>query len=197
MTGPRTGSAPVDATPGAPAGSAPVDQPPAAVNQPPARAVTINQPPAGAVTATIQLRWADTDHYGHVNNVTWLRYVEEARSRTFGFSDLPEAANPARPPVLAVLGSATFTMTAAVRLEYVGELAYHAQSILADVWLSRIGSKSIDMAFRFTDEARTTTYLLAQVTQVVCDLATRRPRPLTEDEIRALEPYRGEPLTFR
>lgn len=31
-------------------------------------------PPVGAITATIQVRWADTDHYGHVNNVTWLRY---------------------------------------------------------------------------------------------------------------------------
>jgi acyl-CoA thioester hydrolase len=185
MTAAANSSARPDATPAAPAGTAPAGAGPA------------NQPPAGAVATSIQLRWADTDHYGHVNNVTWLRYVEEARSRTFGFSDLPQAAHPDRPPVLAVLGPATFTITAAVRLEYVGELAYHAQSILADVWLSRIGSKSIDMAFRFTDEARTTTYLLAQVTQVVCDLATRRPRPLTEAEVRALTPYQGAPLTFR
>jgi acyl-CoA thioester hydrolase len=157
----------------------------------------INEPPAGAITVAIQVRWADTDQYGHVNNVTWLRYVEEARARTFGFSDQPAAANPARPPVLAVLGPDTFTMTAAARLEYAGELAYHAQSILADVWLSRIGSKSIDMAVRFTDEARTTTYVLAQVTQVVCDGATRRPRALTAAERTALQPYCGNPLTFR
>ena len=159
--------------------------------------MTATVAPAGAVTAVIQLRWADTDHYGHVNNVTWLRYVEEARSRTFGFSDLPQTANPDRPAILAALGAGTFTMTAAVRLEYVGELAYHAQSILADVWLSRIGSKSIDMAFRFTDELRAATYLLAQVTQVVCDMATRRPRSLTGAELAVLETYRGEPLTFR
>ena len=180
MTGARPGTAPPDTTPRAPGG-----------------APAVNEPPAGAVTASIQLRWADTDQYGHVNNVTWLRYVEEARARTFGFSDQPEAANPTRPPVLAVLGPDTFTMTAAVRMEYIGELAYHAQSIVADVWLSRIGSKSIDMAFRFTDEARTTTYVLAQVTQVVCDMATRRPRALTEAEREALQPYCGNPLTFR
>ena len=180
MTGARPGTAPPDTTPRAPGG-----------------APAVNEPPPGAVTATIQLRWADTDQYGHVNNVTWLRYVEEARARTFGFSDQPEAANPTRPPVLAVLGPDTFTMTAAVRMEYIGELAYHAQSIVADVWLSRIGSKSIDMAFRFTDEARTTTYVLAQVTQVVCDMATRRPRALTEAEREALQPYCGNPLTFR
>jgi acyl-CoA thioester hydrolase len=180
MTGTRPGSAPPDTTSRA-AGAPP----------------TVDAPPAGAVTTTIQLRWADTDQYGHVNNVTWLRYVEEARARTFGFSDQPEAASPAQPPVLAVLGPGTFTMTAAVRLEYVHELAYHAQSIRADVWLSRIGSKSIDMAFRFTDEARTTTYVLAQVTQVVCDVVTRRPRALTAAEREALQPYCGDPLTFR
>ncbi|MBB5112734.1 acyl-CoA thioesterase FadM [Micromonospora echinospora] len=74
------------------------------------------------LTTALHLRWADTDHYGHVNNVTWLRFV---------------------------------------------------------------------------DEARTTTYLLAQTTLVVCDLADRRPRPLTAAERDALAPYRGDPLTFR
>lgn len=157
----------------------------------------MNAPPPGALTTSIQLRWADTDRYGHVNNATWLRYVEEARSRTFGFSDLPDTADPARPPALAVLGPGTFTITAAARLEYVAELAYHGQAVLADVWLSQIGSKSIEMAFRFCDEARTTVYLLAQVTQVVCDVATRRPRALNAAELAALEPYRGHRLSFR
>ena len=53
------------------------------------------------VTVTLQLRWADTDHYGHVNNVTYLRYVEEARIRAFGLPDLPATFDPDRPPVLA------------------------------------------------------------------------------------------------
>jgi acyl-CoA thioester hydrolase len=149
------------------------------------------------VTVTLQLRWADTDHYGHVNNVTYLRYVEEARIRAFGLPDLPATFDPDRPPVLAALGASTFTMTAAARLEFTGELAYHGQSILADVWLSRIGAKSLDLSCRLTDEARTHTYLLAQTTLVVCDLATRRPRELTSSDLDALAPYRGEPLTFR
>jgi acyl-CoA thioester hydrolase len=150
-----------------------------------------------ALTVAVQLRWADTDHYGHVNNVTWLRYVEEARIRAFGLPDLPGTFDPARPPVLALLGSQTFTMTAAARLEFTGELAYHGQSILADVWLSRTGSRSLDLSFQFLDEARTRTYLLAESTLVVCDLATRRPRALTDTELEALRPYHGEPITFR
>jgi acyl-CoA thioester hydrolase len=149
------------------------------------------------LTVAVQLRWADTDHYGHINNVTWLRYVEEARIRAFGLPDLPGTFDPQQPPVLAILGTATFTMTAAARLEFTGELAYHGQAILADVWLSRTGSSSLDLSFRFLDEARSSTYLLAQTTLVVCDLATRRPRALTPSELEALAPYRDEPITFR
>jgi acyl-CoA thioester hydrolase len=149
------------------------------------------------LTVAVQLRWADTDHYGHVNNVTWLRYVEEARIRAFGLPDLPATFDPQRRPALAVLGTETFTMTAAARLEFTGELAYQGQSILADGWVSRIGSASLDLSFRFLDEARTRTYLLAQTTLVICDLATRRPRALTATELDALQPLRGAPLTFR
>ena len=149
------------------------------------------------LTVAVQLRWADTDHYGHVNNVTWLRYVEEARIRTFGLPDLPGTFDRARPPALAVLGTGTFTMTAAARLEFTAELPYHGQSILAEVWLSRIGSRSLDLSFRFVDEIRASTCLLAQTTLVVCDRADRRPRPLTGAEREALAPYRGDPLTFR
>lgn len=29
----------------------------------------------------IQLRWGDEDAYGHINNVAFLRYLEEARVR--------------------------------------------------------------------------------------------------------------------
>jgi len=39
--------------------------------------------------------------------------------------------------------------------------------------------------------------VLAQVTQVVCDVVTRRPRALTAAEREALQPYCGDPLTFR
>ncbi|MEU6341865.1 thioesterase family protein [Streptomyces sp. NPDC046977] len=34
-------------------------------------------------TYRLPLRWADADAYGHVNNVLFLRYAEEARTRMF------------------------------------------------------------------------------------------------------------------
>lgn len=149
------------------------------------------------VTVSLQLRWADTDVYGHVNNVAYARYLEEARIRAFGLPDHPATAMPDRPPILAGLDPGTFTMTAAQRLEYVHELDYHGQSILADMWLSRIGSSSVDVSFRLYDQTGAPTYLRAQVTLVVCDVASRRPRPLSGREVHALAPYRGAPISFR
>lgn len=31
-------------------------------------------------TATIPVRWGDMDSYGHVNNILYMQYLEEARS---------------------------------------------------------------------------------------------------------------------
>src|SRR5690625_6644705 len=40
--------------------------------------------PGSFTRLLIELRWGDMDAYGHVNNVTQLRVLEEARVRAFG-----------------------------------------------------------------------------------------------------------------
>jgi len=152
---------------------------------------------AEPVTVPLELRWADTDVYGHVNNVAFAHLVEEARIRAFGLPDHPGLAAPGRPPILAALEPGTFTMTVAQRLEYRHELHYHGQSILAGMWLPRIGKSSLDIGVRLYAEAGEPTYVLAQLTLVICDVATRRPRPLSAAETAALAPYRGGPVPFR
>ena len=146
---------------------------------------------------SLELRWADTDQYGHVNNVALVRYVEEARIRTFGLPDQPQSAHPGRPPILAALGTSSFTITAAQRFEHRAELAYAAQSILAEVWLSRIGSSSFDLDCRLLDDAGEVEYLIASVTLVLLDAATRRPRALTRTESEWLTGYVGDGVAFR
>ncbi len=152
---------------------------------------------ASRLRATIQLRWADTDAYGHVNNVSYLRYIEEARIRVFGLPDQPATAAPDCPPVFGGLDPHTFTLTAAHRMEYVRQLTYSGQAVIAEVWLSRLGSSSIDVSFRFLDESLTDVYLIAQTTLVVCDLRSGRPRVLTDRELRLLSSYLGPPPEFR
>lgn len=144
----------------------------------------------------LELRWSDCDQYGHLNNVALVRLMEEARIRLFGLPDLPGAFGPQR-PALADLGTDTFTIVAGQRVEYVAELGYHGQSIAAQAWLSRLGGKSFTMDCRFTDLGGTTEYLIGSVTVVVMDLASRRPRAMTETETAELSKYVGPGVTFR
>jgi len=151
----------------------------------------------GPLSVSVQLRWADTDGYGHVNNVSYVRYIEEARIRLFGLPDRPAIAGESQPPVFTILGRDTFTITAAQRLEYVTELPYHRQSVTAHTWMSRVGSRSADMAFSIRSADGSTEYLKAVTTLVFCDLTTRRPRALTLPERQVLERHLGPAPEFR
>ena len=54
-------------------------------------------------TCVIPVRWGDMDAYGHVNNVTYMRYLEEARVQmltSMGEGDI--ASSPAAPVVITV-----------------------------------------------------------------------------------------------
>ena len=148
------------------------------------------------LTTTLDLRWADTDQYRHVNNVTAVRLAEEARIRLLGLPEKPEHFPPGAPPVLAVLGTDTFTMTVSQRFEYTAEMPYAGQSVLAEVWLSKIGSRSLTMDCRVGVGAGLT-YFIARVSVVIMDLATRTPRALTASETEHLREFQGEPLVFR
>ena len=149
-----------------------------------------------AIRVPLELRWADTDQYRHVNNVTAVRLVEEARIRALGLPEKPEHFPPGAPPVLAVLGTDTFTMTVSQRFEYTAELPFAGQAVFADVWLSKASGRAVTMECRVGDGADIL-YFRARVTVVIMDLATRRPRALTDAETAHLGAHLGEPLAFR
>ncbi|MFG6280472.1 acyl-CoA thioesterase [Microbacterium sp. 5K110] len=145
----------------------------------------------------LQVRWADTDQYGHVNNVAVARLVEEARIRLFGLPDKPAQAPPGRAPALAVLGRGTFTVTAAQRVEYTSEMPYTGGGVRAEAWLSRIGTRSLTIDCRLLSDDTALEYARARTTLVIMDIGGHRPRDLTRTEREDLAPYRAEPLAFR
>jgi acyl-CoA thioester hydrolase len=154
--------------------------------------------PAGGapLRTTLELRWADTDQYRHVNNVAAVRLAEEARIRLLGLPEKPEHFPSGATPILAMLGTGTFTMTVGQRIEYTAEMPYAGQSVVADVWLSKIGSRSLTMDARVGDGGAVV-YFIARVTVVIMDVASHTPRPLTDAETAHLTAYLGEPLGFR
>lgn len=152
---------------------------------------------SAALATPVALRWADTDEYGHVNNVALARCVEEARIRLFGLPDRPEIAGASRPrPVLAVLGAGTYTVVVGQRLQYSREVAYRGQDLVAEGWISAVGSRSITLAFRLLGEPGVE-HATAAVTVAVMDVGSRAPRPLTEVERAVLQRHVAPPPPFR
>ena len=81
------------------------------------------------------MRWADMDLLGHVNNVTYLDYVAEARERLFRDSTTGRA------PVLRH------------RVEFAAPLVFHRRPVLVDSWVTEMGASSLCLAHEVYDVA--------------------------------------------
>ncbi len=99
----------------------------------------------------VQLRWADMDAYGHVNNVQMLQLLEEARIEAFWAH--PDAADGERPTAVldAGPGARTTTLVARQEIEYVRPLSYRRAPAVIDLWLGHLGGASIDVCYEVRD----------------------------------------------
>ena len=74
-------------------------------------------------TYACPMRWSDMDQLGHVNNVTYLEYVAEARHRALAGDGVATAGAPATVP--------------RHRVEFVRPLVYRPDPVLVDTWVTR------------------------------------------------------------
>ncbi len=150
------------------------------------------------LTVPIQLRWGDQDAYGHVNNVSMLKLLEEARVRAFWASD--RAGAPTTAVIEASPGTESLTLIARQEIEYLLPLPYSNEPISIDLWLTKLGGSSIEVGYEIRSPAEADEDLLyarAATVIVFIDAATQRPRRLRDEERAAWEPYLGEPVDFR
>jgi len=101
---------------------------------------------AGAVampllaTLTMPVRWRDLDAFDHVNNASYLTYLEEARLHWFGQIGGPWSSDTAAPVV------------AAVHANYRRQLNWPAQ-LVVELYCERLGNTSLTIAYRIADAA--------------------------------------------
>ncbi|MEU3459926.1 thioesterase family protein [Streptomyces sp. NPDC006733] len=127
------------------------------------------------------LRWSDMDAFGHVNNVVFLRYLEEARI-DFMFRLAPGE------------GSASFTggsVVARHEIDYLRPLVHRHEPVTIESWVTKIGAASMTVAYEIKDEE--TVYVRASTVVVPYNLAEGRPRRISAEERSFLEEYRDEP----
>ncbi|MGW5677374.1 acyl-CoA thioesterase [Streptomyces sp. NPDC003860] len=126
------------------------------------------------------LRWSDMDAFGHVNNVVFLRYLEEARI-DFMFRLRPKD------------GSTSFSggsVVARHEIDYLLPLVHRHEPVVIESWVTRIGAASLTVAYEIKDaEGPSQVYVRASTVVVPYDLEAGRPRRITEEERTHLGRY--------
>ncbi len=156
----------------------------------------------------VQLRWADLDAYGHVNNVQMLQLLEEARIEAFWSH--PGGTDAAGRPTAVIdggPGALTTTLVARQEIEYLRPLSYRRAPVVVQLWLGHLGGASIDVCYEVhdavpgtdpgTDADGGSPYARATTTVVLVDTSTARPRRITDAERAAWSPFLEEPIVLR
>ena len=142
----------------------------------------------GPYSVDVPLRWSDMDAYGHVNNVQFLRLLEDAR--VIGFQQwFGEDRTLLSEGVLV----------ARHEIEYLAPLDFRHAPISVDMWATSVSGSSFNLAYEVRDPAGvgTTLYARAETMLVAYDFATACPRRLRPDERSVLKGESGDPVPFR
>ncbi|MGA9749243.1 MAG: thioesterase family protein [Nocardioides sp.] len=118
------------------------------------------------------VRFSDVDVYGHVNNVKYFEYYQEAR---IDFLAVMRAADE---PHLA-------TVLARIDVDYKRPILFRPEPYDVHTRVSHVGTSS----YRLDSEIRDGERLLSKATAVLVafDLNAQRSRPLTDQEREALQ----------
>jgi len=148
----------------------------------------------------IGLRWSDLDAYGHVNNASMLRLLEEARIQAFWVADHAEAAAGATTAVLdGRPGADTLTLIARQEIEYLAPIPYLRPPLDIQLWLGRLGGASLEVCYEVHSPQGSGPDVLftrASTTIVLVDATSQRPRRINALERTAWEPYLDEQIHF-
>ncbi|WP_431952284.1 acyl-CoA thioesterase [Actinacidiphila sp. bgisy167] len=130
-------------------------------------------------TYRLPLRWADADAYGHVNNVLFLRYVEEARTRMF--QEILPADEASRRQCAFVVRRST--------VDYHAPLVYREDPVDVQVRVIRGRGAILELGYEIRDADQ----LYAEVTTTMAayNLDTGTPRRLSEVEKKFIARYTG------
>ncbi|WP_053385782.1 acyl-CoA thioesterase [Leucobacter japonicus] len=146
----------------------------------------------------MELRWGDQDAYGHVNNVAFARFLEEARVRTFWLGSGRERTgmelhfrgdDPNGPKMLV----------ASQQIEYTRVLEYSERPITVELWIGKLGGSSLEVHYEIVDGAAAERSVVAKAIShiVIVDGVTLRPVRLSEVGRASVEPWMDEPLRMR
>lgn len=150
------------------------------------------------VHVDLELRWGDQDAYGHVNNVAFARYLEEARVRVFwrgtgrektGMEGHFRGDSPEGPKMLV----------ASQRIDFARVLEYGNAPITVELWIGKLGGSSLEIHYEVIDgaAAERTVVVRAITTVVIVNGRTFEPERLSDAARASVAPWMDAPLSLR
>jgi len=126
------------------------------------------------------MRWSDMDAYGHVNNVQFLTYLEEARIDMF--QELIARAQAEDGASVAGI------LVASSAIDYKAPLVHRSIPVPIEVWVTKIGGAHFDLAYEVSD-GDGLIFAQAASRMVTYDRQRRLPRRLRPHEKAFLDRY--------
>ncbi|MFL6134681.1 MAG: acyl-CoA thioesterase [Nocardioidaceae bacterium] len=131
-------------------------------------------------TYECHVRFSDVDVYGHVNNVKYFEYYQEAR-----IAFLRSLTDSEEEPSLR-------QVVARIDVDYKRPILFRPEPYLVESSVTGIGTSSYALESRIVDAdgPERTVYSTSQVKLVAYDTRSQRSRPLTDAERSRLEQAR-------
>jgi acyl-CoA thioester hydrolase len=121
------------------------------------------------------VRFSDVDVYGHVNNVKYFEYYQEARLAFL--TSLRHERGPDEPSFGLVV--------ARLDVDYKRPILFRPEPYVVESWVTRVGRSSFGLAAEILDGAQLLSR--AEAVMVTFDLDAQKARPLTDRERAHLE----------
>ena len=126
-------------------------------------------------------RWSDLDAYNHVNNVTWLEYLQEARVDMLFVHAPDRGAEQLANGVLVVRAE----------IDYRRPMVFRQAPYAIEMWVSKVGGASFTVSYEIVDDAEGVRTLYGQASTVLApvDMESGGPRRLSDIEREVLSRF--------
>jgi acyl-CoA thioester hydrolase len=128
------------------------------------------------------LRWADMDPLGHVNNVTYVDYLQEARVDMLAV----------HAPVTGGEALAEGVVVVRHEVEFVAPLQFRHEPVRIETWVGAIKAASFTLRYEIldqTDDGDRRVYTRASTVLTPFVFARERPRRIRDEERAVLEQF--------
>jgi acyl-CoA thioester hydrolase len=128
------------------------------------------------------LRWADMDPHGHVNNVTYVDYLQEARVDMLAV----------HAPVTGGEALAEGVVVVRHQVEFVSPLPFRHEPVRIETWVGAIRAASFTMRYEILDQTEDGdrhVYTRASTVLSPFVFASERPRRIRAEERAVLEQF--------